>query len=75
MIHNGSQVTTAVHSLTHLQTAVSTQIIGQSTLITRVLVALLADGHPAKARSSRRTVVGVLAVPPGGDGVCYGVRK
>ena len=45
MNHNGTQGATAAHPLTHLQTAVSHQIIGQATLIKRVLVALLADGH------------------------------
>ena len=42
---NGNQVKTVQHALAKLQTAVSNQIIGQSALITRVLVALLADGH------------------------------
>lgn len=42
---NGSQAKTAQLPLAELQEAVSTQIIGQSSLVTRVFVALLADGH------------------------------
>ncbi len=61
MNHNGSQTATAPtspsvtsrirgqavspHPLTKLQTAVSQIIIGQDELVTRVLIALLADGH------------------------------
>ena len=45
MLHNGSQTITAQHPIAKLQNAISTQILGQSALITRVLVALLADGH------------------------------
>ena len=44
MRQNGT-ATVYDYPLAELQTAVSTQIIGQSALITRVLVALLADGH------------------------------
>jgi MoxR-like ATPase len=43
MAFNRSQLEPII--LAELQTAVSSQIIGQPTLITRVLVALLADGH------------------------------
>lgn len=42
---NGSQAKTTQHPLAELQYTISIQIIGQDTLITRVLMALLADGH------------------------------
>lgn len=42
---NGNHIKPKQQPLAELQTAVSTQIISQSTLITRALVALLADGH------------------------------
>jgi MoxR-like ATPase len=42
---NRSRLKSTTNRLAELQTAVSTQIIGQEKLITRVLVALLADGH------------------------------
>ena len=42
---NGNHVKTTQHPLAELRNAISTQIVGQSALITRVLVALLADGH------------------------------
>ena len=42
---NGSQIIIAQHPLAELTDTVSTQIIGQPTLVERVLVALLADGH------------------------------
>jgi MoxR-like ATPase len=47
LVANGGPQKTAVppQPLVQLQTAVSQQIIGQAALITRVLVALLADGH------------------------------
>lgn len=45
MTQNGIQAKAARQPLAKLQTAVSTQIIGQSPLVERVLVALLADGH------------------------------
>lgn len=44
MIQNGIAAARE-YPLTELQDTVSTQIIGQTTLINRVLVALLADGH------------------------------
>ena len=45
MNHNGLQANAVRRPLADLQTTISTQIIGQDALITRVLVALLADGH------------------------------
>lgn len=43
MNHNGSLAKIVSHPLSHLQTAVSQIIIGQSALVTRVLVAQLAN--------------------------------
>ena len=68
---NGNHVKTAQHPLAELQNTVSTQIIGQHTLVERVLVALLADGHvlleglPGLARTLLvKTASGVGCINP-----------